>query len=645
MRIFIAACLLMSVAALATAATAEEFEARSASIPAARQVTAPLDVRAMALPLAERQRIFDLRQAQIGEHHRPTPLTPLPQAEIARALAAVPQAANPTDIGVTITAAATAVTLIANRALDDTATLDVTSTVGEPSVGARGSEVLMTGNWYAAFSSDGGSTFSYVNPDTTFPDIPGQPFCCDQLADYDATNDVMFWFLQYVKDDNVGQNTVRLAVAQGADIASQAWRFYDFTPQAVGGWSSEWFDYPAMAVGENFLYITTNAFSTGASPSFRRSVILRIPLAQLADYQSLNLDFFDTTQHGSLRPSRGAGSTMYIGTHLNRNTIRIFSWPENSTTLSSDDVSVEIWSGGTSIAPGPDGNDWLGRVDSRITAGWLSDDTLGFAWTVPQDAQHDFPHVRVVLVDRNSMTASDQPHIWNDSFAFAYPSAAPNGDEIVGLSVFYGGGGQHHPSHAVGVLDPADNTWKLATTASGTHGPAVNKWGDYLAVRPHGSAANQWVATGYTLNGGSGRQDIEPRFIQFELAPPQPPIQATIALDPDERLGRGDQSTVRTTVTRSGQPQSGMTVTYSVQDLNLASVAPTSTQTDAAGIAEATVESNSSEKDETLVIAQVNGVTVDHAVRVPSLSFFGLLVLVISIALAVFVHRRRYWEH
>lgn len=119
-----------------------------------------------------------------------------------------------------------------NRALSDTETNNITSEVSEPSLAVRGPEILITANWFAAFSTNNGATFTYVNPDTTFPQIPTQPFCCDQVAVYVPKHDVMFWYLQYVQDG--AGNTGRLAVAQGPDIATQQWRFYDFTPRASG---------------------------------------------------------------------------------------------------------------------------------------------------------------------------------------------------------------------------------------------------------------------------------------------------------------------------------------------------------------------------------------------------------------------------
>jgi hypothetical protein len=509
LRVFVALVSLATIGLVTRFAFAAEFQAKSASVSAPGVVTAPLAARTMPPPDAFR--LFNIRESRLADHHRPTPLGELPLAM--RGVTTVPTV-KPSPVRGVTEVTDPALVLETNRALSDTETNNTTSEVGEPSLAVRGPEVLITANWFAAFSTNNGATFTYVNPDTTFPQIPNQPFCCDQVAVYVPKHDVMFWYLQYVQDGT--GNTGRLAVAQGPDIATQQWRFYDFTPRGVGNWSNEWFDFPALAVGEKYLYITTNVFSTPPF-QFTRAVILRLPLDKLAAYQGFTFDYFDTTQDGSLRPTPGAADTMYFGTHVNPSTIRVFSWPENGTTVSSNDVAVEVWSNAPRVAPGPDGRDWLGRADPRMTAAWLSGEEIGFAWTASQDANFPFPHVRVAVLNKNTKAVTAQPHLWNPNFAFAYPAAAPNANGVVGISVAYGGGSEFHPGHAVGVLKPANSGWGLVTTANGTHGPAANRWGDYLAVWPHGKEPASWVATGFTLRGGPLRTDIEPRYLHFRL--------------------------------------------------------------------------------------------------------------------------------
>lgn len=159
-------------------------------------------------------------------------------------------------------------------------------------------------------------------------------------------------------------------------------------------------------------------------------------------------------------------------------------------------------------------------------------------------------------------------------------------------------------------------------------------------MRPFGDSPQQWVATGFTLQEGANRRDILPQFVRFGLAATQP-LDVALTLHPDERLSNGEQSIARTTVTRSGVPQPGLTVAYSTADTALADVSPQTAQTDASGIAEATVEGRSSQQGQTLVIAEVDGRRVEKVVLVPRLSTIGLLLALGGIGIVVLVRDRR----
>src|SRR5262245_17719792 len=58
------------------------------------------------------------------------------------------------------------------------------SFINEPHVGTAGPVVFMSSNWDAAYSTDGGQTFTFVNPYTEFGSIDAG-FCCDQTVIFD----------------------------------------------------------------------------------------------------------------------------------------------------------------------------------------------------------------------------------------------------------------------------------------------------------------------------------------------------------------------------------------------------------------------------------------------------------------------------
>jgi hypothetical protein len=404
------------------------------------------------------------------------------------------------------------VVLLQNTALPGTATSGQTSSVGEPTVanqGQEGREILITGNWYAAKSLDGGGTWTFLDPYTLFPQA-GSRFCCDQVVLDEPRRGLLFWLLQYSRDPQ-GTNVLRLAVKRGT-LANDTWRWWDFRPATTNpAWAGEWFDYPDLELGDNFLYMSTNSFRGEA---WQRSVVFRLPLDVLADGGQLSYRYFATTKNFSLRCVRGAGSTMYFASHNQRPKLRVFSWPEAAAGPSFHDVTVSNWNAGQYSAPGPDGTNWLARCDGRITGAWLANGVIGLAWSVNSRGARPFPYVRVVEISEAQMQVIADRDIWSPNHAYAFPNGAPNAAGQIGITLFRGGN-QLNPGHVVGFFDSGTQGWRLRATKNGTNGPSDKKWGDYMSCRPSAPDGQAWLACGYTLQGGGARTNIEPRVVRF----------------------------------------------------------------------------------------------------------------------------------
>jgi hypothetical protein len=400
------------------------------------------------------------------------------------------------------------VRLIRNIGLGDPATSTLTSTVNEPTAAASGNNIFVTGNWFASQSTDGGGNWSLVNPFTRFPSAAGG-FCCDQIVLYEPSRDIWIWILQYVKQNRT--NIFRVAVCRGASFGS--WYYWDFTPTALNAsWTDMWFDYPDAAVSSNHLYITFNAFSDAGS--WLRAFAFKLPLNTLRDATSLAYQWWSTTTHGSLRLTQGATSSMYFASHNAGRQLRVFGWPDGSNSIGVIDVTVSAWSAGPYSAPGPGGAEWLGRIDSRITGAWVTGTRAGFLWTAAARTGRPLPYVKGALVDTTTRTLVEEPEIWNDSSAFAYPAACPNAAGVIGVSLFFGGG-TRHPAHVVGFRDGAE--WRLVITRAGTNGPPGGAWGDYLSCRRYAPGSSEWVASGFTLQGGTDRRNVEPQYVHFGI--------------------------------------------------------------------------------------------------------------------------------
>jgi hypothetical protein len=150
-------------------AQSAKHQSKSGVLSPPRSVTP--EALSLAAPMSDED--ADEREARLGAHHRPVPMGPAPADLEERAHPAPPAQTSPRT-------AAPALWISKNRRLNDSETNNSTSTVSEPSVAARGREVLITGNCFAAFSRDGGETFAYLNPETAFPPSAHGRFCCDQ---------------------------------------------------------------------------------------------------------------------------------------------------------------------------------------------------------------------------------------------------------------------------------------------------------------------------------------------------------------------------------------------------------------------------------------------------------------------------------
>jgi serine protease len=117
------------------------------------------------------------------------------------------------------------------------------------------------------------------------------------------------------------------------------------------------------------------------------------------------------------------------------------------------------------------------------------------------------------------------------------------------------------------------------------------------------------------------------------------PLTVSLVLDPDKTLQPGETTTARATVTLSGVPQTGKTVTFSSANPSVASVSPTSAVTDSSGRAQATVRGES--QGNTSVRATADGASTSAPVQVPDLSLIGVLVLLVCVVLFALLQRRR----
>lgn len=421
-----------------------------------------------------------------------------------------------------------------------------TSNVAEPNFAVHGKSALMTWNWGAARSFDGGVTPQYLDPKLAMRGSDGVivdgGYCCDQLAHYVADYDLWVWVLQSMTrlPRDAGGNRIRLMTAKGDAAFDHYW---DLRSAPFNFSGEVWFDQPKIGISKQYLFVSVNAF--GPTPPqipgqpeprdpYRAAVVFRIGLADLASgggtppacFSTIELPDALGSPMSDVVPVREAGDTMFLAAHYSNSTLAVWRWPDADARPTLHKVlqsSPEEPAAGypfeynnyrcpTDGVTDPTAN-WCGFSDDRITTGWATADSIGFAWNVTQEAvRWKYPSVWIVQIDQARLTScliggcvTSKPHLRNEDFAFQYAAIAPNSHGELGMSVLYGGGALRQ-SCAVGGREPqlpAAAPWDLVRIAESDRHPDEPRAGDYLHVSA-GPTDGSWVGACMTLQSANG---------------------------------------------------------------------------------------------------------------------------------------------
>ena len=274
-------------------------------------------------------------------------------------------------------------------------------------------------------------------------------------------------------------------------------------------------DFPDLAVGTQFLYVTTNLFTPAGQSA--GAAAIRIPIADI-DSGEVTAEPFISTDLNSFRVAQNCRGTAFFGTHVDTSTLRVFAWDESQRTPTFTDVGVARWIFGQGYqSRTPDGQRWLDRIDPRITGAALAGNELWFAWSVDRGSnQRPKPFVQIARIDATNLTLLENINVFDPNAAIAYGALSSNADGEVAISYMIGGE-QQFPSHMVGILT---STRKDMLVAAGERGPIDAQWGDFLTVRPLFPDQKLFSATGYTMKGAGdeSNRDATPRYVVFGRA-------------------------------------------------------------------------------------------------------------------------------
>ncbi|MEO8672344.1 MAG: hypothetical protein ABI411_13595 [Tahibacter sp.] len=399
------------------------------------------------------------------------------------------------------------------------------SSVAEPSVGGEGNGLFTTHNWYAEISTNNGAGYTYVSPFTLFPSTPAAfagGFCCDQRVLQESSRNLIFWYLQYIKTGTTATDTngVRIAVAHGqAGLATNTWQTHDFTP-ANFALTGKWFDFPHMQASANYLYFTTNIFTT--ADAFYGALIVRIPLAQLDSNSALTVDSYITTAFGSIGALQGSAAegtrtgrtTMYFASADTSTSLKILTWPEaNSAPTVATVNGLATTTFGTFTCTDPGALNSCGRANSRVQSGWISDTELGVMWASAQNGgTRPFPYTRVAILNPSTLAVVSQPDIYSATTGMLYAALAVNQRGHLGGVIDALGGNINSTIRAIVRDDLSPNVvtsgWETFPVANSNSGTS-SRWGDYNGVTAHERFPNTWVGVGHVQTGGSANANAQ----------------------------------------------------------------------------------------------------------------------------------------
>lgn len=389
-----------------------------------------------------------------------------------------------------------------------------TSNVMESSTGVGGKYAFYTGNWFAARSVDGGASWTYVNP---YNDMPN--FCCDQVTLYDQARNMFIWYRQNSADAN-GNNFVRVGISTdgGASFCN-----YDFAPSNLG-FSNQWYDYPHLQLGANFLYIATNIFNS--ADVWQRTAMLKLPLDSLKTCAGFSYSYYTNTGWFTWVPVQGADHQMYFASNWPTsgaaNRLGIWKWKETNGALTFYDRTLSFsWTNTTrdSAVCGSTSGNWAARTDDRVLTGARyriqgsnvdsnGRTVLGWWWNVAQGGKFPRPYVEGAAFIEDSLTqiggSYGRPLMWNSSDCFLYPSIAANKRGDLGVLVHWGYGTNLNPNVAYGIQDdyvPAPPGWSIRGYAASTARPSDNKWGDYNTARAFSPTGETWIGATHYITG------------------------------------------------------------------------------------------------------------------------------------------------
>jgi hypothetical protein len=435
---------------------------------------------------------------------------------------------------------------------------------GEQSVatGPGGRAVMYTTNNGDGISTDGGFSFTYLNPATAFgaASSPAGGYCCDQVVTYIPQVKRFVWVLQYwVPGAPAAANPKGVGMIRVASTTLQSflatrgttWRIHDFYPADFGlvryRKGQIILDRAHIAYTRSNLYLTVDDFRSATD--FRGTIMWRIGVRELGK-ASIGYQYIELPKASSkVRPAQDASEkdrVQYFAGAATNSKLNIYKWSDTANPITEYDMDHATVATDDTATNDPSGTDWMSRYGKQageIVTGAKTGNTLLFGWmygrkaTVKNDkgkdevkTLHNQPGLGFLVInsDQDPPLKVAGSNIEFANYAAALPLLRANTNGATALSFMWGGPGRY-PSHAVGFLIG----YAMATTVSGrATSTEANFGGDYVGLTNVPGTQCFAAAGSATKLDSTGTSYIDPHYIYFghtesnctvPVIPPPPP--------------------------------------------------------------------------------------------------------------------------
>ena len=409
--------------------------------------------------------------------------------------------------------AATDFKVLRQRPIQSTCVGCAQSQINEPTAANNGKVVVETSNWNIAYSMNGGTNWSNLNPYSF-----STGFCCDQMVTYDPSHNIFLLLqLDFVSEGNAN-NGLALSVASGKTPTS--WCTYKF-PGAIGGAATSNPDYPKIALSNNFAYLSWNEYPPNAG--FIRSGLARMPLDSLANCAGFGYSFLtrNTEFTFSLSQAPSSLNTFYWASNwfldgtTNGSNMRIFYWPENSGSYFIATRAINAYAFGNVSCGAPN---WCSRLDPRwnsvvissaehraqANSNFSGDRILEIATTAgPSGFSNGKNYVVYNYFKLNSLAYIGNDETFSTTTNFAYPGCAANYKGYVGCAMAYG---TNAPGGLIVSQDDVSPTqpWAYSFTLGAANG--ATGWGDYIVTAPFNPGVGPFTTVLWRINTSNQAQ-------------------------------------------------------------------------------------------------------------------------------------------